>query len=117
VPAGLWDVDQAQIFECVAHVDGYIDELLVASPGERVTVGQPLMTISTPELRTPEQELVSLFRVQESGNVPRAPLAQLIDSARRRLELMNVSPEQVSELERIQTPPTFFWFVRLATAS
>jgi membrane fusion protein, copper/silver efflux system len=101
---GALDVDQAQIFECVAHVDGYIDELLVASPGERVTVGQPLMTISTPELRTPEQELVSLLRVQESGNVPRAPLAQLIDSARRRLELMNVSPEQVSELERTQHP-------------
>jgi len=44
---GALDVDQTQIFECVAHVDGYIDELQVASPGERVTVGQPLMTIGS----------------------------------------------------------------------
>ena len=45
---GTLDVDQAQIFECVAHMDGYIEELQVASPGERVTVGQPLMAIYTP---------------------------------------------------------------------
>ena len=85
-------------------MDGYIDELQVASPGERVTVGQPLMTINTPDLRSSEQELVSLLRVQESGNVPAASITQLIDSARRRLQRMNVSPEQVSELERTQQP-------------
>ena len=67
---GTLDVDQAQIFECVAHVDGYIDELQVTSPGERVTVGQPLMAIYTPDLRSSEQQLPSLLKVQESGNVP-----------------------------------------------
>ena len=101
---GTLEVGQGQIFDCVAHVDGYIDELQVASPGERVTVGQPLMTINTPELRSPEQELVSLLRVQESGNVPTGSITQLVDSARRRLQRMNVSPEQVSELERTQQP-------------
>ncbi len=101
---GALEVDQTQIFECVTHVDGYIEELKVASPGEHVTVGQPLMTIYTPDLRSPEQELVSLLKVQESGNVPAASLTQLIDSARRRLRLMNVSPDQISELERTQQP-------------
>jgi len=101
---GTLEVDQAQIFECVAHVDGYIDGLQVASPGERVTVGQPLMTISTPELRSPEQEWLSLLRVQESGNIPTGSLTQLIDSARRRLQVMNVSPDQISELKRTQQP-------------
>ncbi|MBV9645814.1 MAG: efflux RND transporter periplasmic adaptor subunit [Verrucomicrobia bacterium] len=101
---GTLDVDQAQMFECVAHVEGYIEELQITSPGERVTVGQPLMTIYAPELRAPEQELVSLLRVRESGNVPQASLTQLIDSARRRLQLMNVSPDQISQLERTQQP-------------
>jgi membrane fusion protein, copper/silver efflux system len=100
---GALDVDQAQIFECVAHVDGYIDELQVASPGERVTVGQPLMTIKTPEIRSSEQELLSLLRVRESGNVPPADVTRLIDSARRRLGLM-VSADQIAELERTQQP-------------
>jgi hypothetical protein len=76
---GVLDVEQAQVFECVAHVDGYLDELQVASPGERVTFGQPLMTISTPELRSAEQELVSLLRVMASGNRPHS----ITDSADR----------------------------------
>ena len=101
---GTLDVDQAQIFECVAHMDGYIDELQVGSPGERVTVGQPLMTIYTPTLRSSEQEYASLLKVQESGNVPPDSLTQLIDSNRRRLQRMGVSPEQISELERTKQP-------------
>jgi membrane fusion protein, copper/silver efflux system len=101
---GSLDVDQAQIFECVAHMDGYIDELQVTSPGERVTVGQPLMTIYTPTLRSSEQEYASLLKVQESGNVPPASMTQLIDSNRRRLQRMGVSPEQISELERTKQP-------------
>jgi membrane fusion protein, copper/silver efflux system len=101
---GALEVDQSQIFHCVAHGDGYVDELQVASPGERVSVGQPLMAIKTPDLRSSEQELLSLLRVQASGNAPQAALTQLIDAARRRLKRMNVSPEQISELERTQQP-------------
>jgi membrane fusion protein, copper/silver efflux system len=102
--SGTLEVDQAQIFECVAHMDGYIDELQVASPGERVTVGQPLMTIFTPNLRSSEQEYASLLKVQESGNVPPGSLTQLIDSNRHRLQRMGVSPDQISELERTKQP-------------
>jgi Cu(I)/Ag(I) efflux system membrane fusion protein len=101
---GTLDVDRAQIFECVAHVDGYIDELQVTSPGERVTAGQPLMAIYTPDLRSSEQELASLLKVEESGNVPAASMTQLIDSARRRLRRMDVSADQISELERTKQP-------------
>jgi membrane fusion protein, copper/silver efflux system len=101
---GALEVPQSQIFECVAHVDGYIDQMQVTSSGERVTVGQSLMTIKTPHLQSPEQELVSLLRVQVSGNAPQASLTQLIDSARRRLQRMDVTPDQISELERTQQP-------------
>jgi membrane fusion protein, copper/silver efflux system len=101
---GTLDVDQAEIFECVSHVDGYIEELQVTSPGERVTVGQPLMAIYTPDLRSSEQELASLLKVEESGNVPAESMTQLIDSARRRLRRMDVSENQISELERTKQP-------------
>jgi Cu(I)/Ag(I) efflux system membrane fusion protein len=101
---GTLGVDQAQIFQCVAHMDGYIAELQVASPGQRVTVGQLLMTINTPDLRPAEQQFLSLLKVQESGNVPTGSITQLVDSARRRLRRMDVSPDQVSELERTQQP-------------
>jgi membrane fusion protein, copper/silver efflux system len=101
---GTLEVDQARIFECVTRVDGYIEDLRVTSAGERVTVGQPLMTIYSPDLRGPEQELVNLLKVQVNGSVTPASMDQLISLARRRLELLNVGPNEISELERTGQP-------------
>jgi Cu(I)/Ag(I) efflux system membrane fusion protein len=105
---GTLEADQAQVFECVTGVDGYVEELQVTSPGERVTVGQPLMVIYTPDLRSPEQELVNLLKVHENGSVPAASMEQVIDAARRRLQLLNVSPKEISELERTLQPTDHF---------
>jgi Cu(I)/Ag(I) efflux system membrane fusion protein len=101
---GTLEVDQGQVVECVARVDGFIEELQVASPGQRVTVGQPLMTIYTPDLRAPEQELISLLKAQANGNAPPGSMDQLIDLARRRLQVLNVGPSEISELERTGQP-------------
>jgi len=101
---GTLEADQGQIFECVSRVDGYIEQLHVTSPGERVVVGQPLVTIYSPDLRAPEQELVNLLKVQVNGSVGPASMDQLIDSARRRLLLLNVSQSEISELERTGQP-------------
>jgi Cu(I)/Ag(I) efflux system membrane fusion protein len=97
---GTLEVDQGQIFECVARVNGYIEELQVTSPGERVAVGQPLMTIYSPDLRAPEQELINLLKVQANGSAAAGSIDQLIDLARRRLQLLNVGASEISELER-----------------
>jgi membrane fusion protein, copper/silver efflux system len=101
---GTLEVDQAQIFECVTRVDGYIEELRVTSRGARVAVGQPLMTIYSPDLRAPEQELINLLKVQANGGAPAGSMDQLIDLARRRLELLNVGASEISELEGTMQP-------------
>jgi RND family efflux transporter MFP subunit len=101
---GTIEVDKAQESECVAHVDGYIEQLHVTSPGEMVKAGQPLLTIYSSDLRSPEQELVNLLKVRTNGSVPASSLDQLFDSARRRLKYLNVSPVEISELERTQQP-------------
>ena len=102
--AGTVEADKAQQFECVARVDGYVEQLQVTSPGEHVKAGQPLLTIYSSDLRAPEQELVNLLKVRASGSVPATSLDQLFDSARRRLKYLNVSPVEISELERTQQP-------------
>jgi RND family efflux transporter MFP subunit len=101
---GTLQADQTQMFEYVARVDGYIQELKVSSPGERVAAGKPLMTIYSPDLRSSEQELVNLLKVQENGSGARASLDALIDSARRRLRLWNVDPKEIAELEHTRQP-------------
>jgi Cu(I)/Ag(I) efflux system membrane fusion protein len=101
---GMMEADQARIFECSARMDGYIEQLQITSPGERVAVGQRLMTIYSPDLRGPEQEFANLLKVQVSGGVNQVSLDQLIDSARRRLQLLSVDPTEIAELERTGQP-------------
>ena len=101
---GTLEADQGQIFECVSRVNGYVEELHVTSPGERVVAGQPLMTIYTPDLRSPEQELVNMLKVQTTGSVTSGSVEQLIALARRRLQTLNVSPNEIAELERTGQP-------------
>lgn len=101
---GTLEADQAQIFECVARVEGYIEGLQVTSPGERVTKDQPLMTIYSADLRAPQQELINLLKAKASANAQPASMDQLIDLARRRLRFLNVGEGEISELERTGQP-------------
>jgi multidrug efflux pump subunit AcrA (membrane-fusion protein) len=107
---GTLEPDQGQIFECVSRVDGYVEELHVTSPGERVVAGRPLMTIYSPDLRSPEQELVNLLKVQTNGSVAAGSVEQLIVLARRRLQILNVSPIEIAELERTGQPTDLLVF-------
>jgi membrane fusion protein, copper/silver efflux system len=101
---GTLEADQGQIFECAARVDGYIEGLQVTSPGERVTVGQPLMTIYSADLRAPQQDYINLLKAQAAGTVPPASMNPLIDLARRRLQSLSVGDSEIAELERIGQP-------------
>jgi Cu(I)/Ag(I) efflux system membrane fusion protein len=97
---GVLEPDQAKIFEYVARVDGYIQELKVASPGEQVSAGQPLLTIYSPDLRSSEQELANLLNERDRGNSARTSVDQLIESGKQRLRQWNVSTEEIDALEK-----------------
>jgi len=101
---GTLEADKGREFEYVARVDGYIDELQITSPGEHVKAEQLLLTIYSPELEAPEQELINLLKVQASGSVPAASMDKLLDFARRHLRNLNVSPIEISALERTEQP-------------
>ena len=97
---GVLEPDQGKIFEYVARVDGYIQDLKVTSPGERVTAGQPLLTVYSPDLRSTAQELVNLLNERDRGGSSRASLDPLIESGRQRLRQWNVGDEEMNALER-----------------
>jgi Cu(I)/Ag(I) efflux system membrane fusion protein len=101
---GTLEPDAGRVFEYVTHGDCYIQSLNVSSPGERVSSGQALLTIYSPNLRGAEQELVSLLTVQNAGTVRQGSLNQLVDAARHRLRLWNVSQNEIDELERTRQP-------------
>ena len=97
---GVLEPDQAKIFEYVSRVDGYIQELKVASPGEQVNAGEPLVTIYSPDLRSSEQQLINLLNDRDLRASARASLDPVIESSKQRLRQWNVSDEEINALEK-----------------
>ena len=100
---GILEPDTSRMFDYVARVDGYVQELKVSSPGQQVSQGQPLITIYSPDLRSTEQELVNLLNDRDRS-ARRASVDQLIDAAKMRLKLWNVSDQEIAELEKNRRP-------------
>lgn len=101
---GLIVPDRGRRWEFVSRVDGYVQKLHVTSPGQLVTKDQPLLSIYSPDLFTSEREFVQLLESQDKTPGARASTDRLIQSARRRLELWNITPEQIAELEKSRQP-------------
>ncbi len=101
---GILEPDSSKIFDYVARVDGYVQELKVNSPGQQVSPGRPLITIYSPDLHSTEQELVNLLNDRERAGASRGSDDQLIDASKRRLKLWNVSDQEIADLERSRKP-------------
>jgi membrane fusion protein, copper/silver efflux system len=101
---GVLEPDTSKMFDYVARVDGYVQELKVSSPGQDVTQGQPLITIYSPDLRSTEQELVNILNDRDRGGTSRVSNDQMIEAAKRRLKLWNVSDQEIAELEKNRKP-------------
>jgi Cu(I)/Ag(I) efflux system membrane fusion protein len=99
---GLIVPDKTRNWQFVSRVDGYIQKLHVAAPGELVEKDGPLLSIYSPDLLTSEREFVELLRMRDEAKTKegRETPQRLIESAKRRLQLWNVTPEQVAELEK-----------------
>ena len=99
--------DKQRQWDYVARVEGYVQNLSVFSPGEIVKKGSPLLTIYSPDLLTAENEFVALLRTRdaETNNPALAKSAEnLVESAKERLRLWNVTDDQISELEKTRQP-------------
>src|SRR6266446_973056 len=94
--------DRGRNSQFVSRVDGYVQKLHVTSPGEIVEKDAPLLSIYSPDLLTTEREFVELLRMRDEAKSKgaRETPERLIESAKRRLQLWNVTQEQITELER-----------------
>jgi Cu(I)/Ag(I) efflux system membrane fusion protein len=99
---GLIVSDKTRSWEFVSRVDGYVQKLYVTSPGELVEKDVPLLSIYSPDLLSSEREFVELLRMRAEAKTKEARETpqRLIESARRRLQLWNVTEQQIAELEK-----------------
>ena len=96
--------DETRIVHVHSKVDGWIEEIFVNSVGAPVEKGDPLFTLYSPELVSAQQEyLIALRARRQLAESPVPGIARstesLYQAARRRLELWDVSPDQIRKLE------------------
>jgi Cu(I)/Ag(I) efflux system membrane fusion protein len=92
-------------WDYVARVDGYVHNLYVAAPGDRVEKGQVLMDLYSPDLVSTENEYVDLLRMRDGGrrdqNASTTQNAErLLAGARARLQQWNISDAQIDSVAK-----------------
>lgn len=81
--------DETRLYHVTVKVDGYVERLFAATTGQFVKRGEPLLTVYSPTLLTAEQEYLGVRQD-----------AALAAAARRRLQLLDVTDEQLATLEK-----------------
>jgi len=106
---GRIDYDEKRIGIVSPKISGWIEELYADFTGRFVRKGEPLLTIYSPELvSTQEEYLLALKARQDWSKSPFSEVSEggtlLVDSARRRLRLWDISDAQVKALEESREP-------------
>ena len=101
--------DETKISHVHTKTEGWIEDVYVDFAGKQVSQGQPLLTIYSPDLLQSQQEfLLALKGRRELAESPfkeaAAGAESLYESARRRLELWDITDAQIKELERTGKP-------------
>ena len=96
--------DETRIAHVHVKVAGYIDKVYVDFVGQLIKKGQPLFTLYSPDLVSTQEEYLIAKRGNATlGNAPFQEISEgsqsLLQSARQRLKLWDISDEQIRELD------------------
>ena len=96
--------DETRLHHVTVKVNGWVNELHASITGQEVKRGQPLLSIYSPDLLSAQQEYITALQTKAklapgSDADARKGGDDLVDAARRRLELWDVSANQIKKLE------------------
>jgi RND family efflux transporter MFP subunit len=102
---GVVAYDKQRHWDYVSRVEGYIQKLEIGSRGDIVEKDQPLLSLYSPELLTTQRELIDLLRLRDEARQSETQAGlesaeRMIESAKRRLLLWNLTARQIAELEQ-----------------
>lgn len=106
---GRVDYDEKRVVTISPKVGGWVEELYVDFTGVSVKKGDPLLTVYSPELVSTQEEYLVALRAK--GDLVKSPFPEvaasgqfLAESAKRRLQLWDISEEQIKALEESGQP-------------
>jgi Cu(I)/Ag(I) efflux system membrane fusion protein len=101
---GRVDYDERKVVTVSPKIGGWIEDLYVDFTGRFVRQGEPLLTIYSPELVSTQEEYLIALRARK--DLVKSPFPEvaasgnsLVESARRRLKLWDISDDQIKALE------------------
>lgn len=102
---GKVDYDEKRVGDISARVAGRIDRLFVDFTGISVKKGDHMVEVYSPELITAQEELRQALTTYEKGPESLKPASlRRANAARRKLELLGLTKQQVSSVEGKKTP-------------
>lgn len=109
---GRIDFDERRLTDVTFKVDGWVQDLFVDYTGKTVRKGEPLLTLYSPDLVTSQEEYLLALHTRDQltrSSLPEAINGSqgLVEAARRRLLLWDLSPQQIKALEERGTPQTY----------
>ena len=93
---GIVTYDETTLTDITLRFDAWIGELSADYVGVQVAVGETLFTVYGPDLLAAQQEYLEVRRRLGTG--------ALVDAARKRLQLWNVTDAEIAALDRRGTP-------------
>jgi multidrug efflux pump subunit AcrA (membrane-fusion protein) len=101
--------DETKITRVHPRTEGWIYKVQVDFTGQHVNKGDPLLTLYSPEMLATQQEYLLALRARDTMKGGPSHDAYenselLILAARRRLELWDLGPAQIEEIERTRQP-------------
>lgn len=105
---GIVAADETRLHHIHTKFEGFIEEIYIDYIGEYVRQGQPLFSIYSPELLATQREYLLALRARDQlGNLSgetHPPGIDLVESARQRLALWDISADQITQIEKTRQP-------------
>jgi Cu(I)/Ag(I) efflux system membrane fusion protein len=106
------DFDERRLVDVTFKIGGWIQDLFVDYTGRRVRKGEPLFTLYSPDLVASQEEYLLALHTRDQLAQSSLPEARngsqgLVEAARRRLLLWDVTPQQVKALEKHGAAQTY----------
>ncbi len=114
---GTVEYDQRKVYNVNTKVEGWIEKLYMNYTGMFVKNGEPLAEIYSPELWATQQEFINVVRwakrsqtkgsgesASPFGTMIAKDADTLVDAARQRLKLWDISDEQIKKIEESEKP-------------
>jgi Cu(I)/Ag(I) efflux system membrane fusion protein len=106
---GMVAYDKQRHWDYVSRVEGYVKKLFVFSRGELVEKDAPILTIYSPELLTTQNEFMDVLKMRDEARAQAQKTLlesteRLVESARQRLRLWNITDPQIAAMEKTRKP-------------